>query len=48
MKPRARYQENAAECEREAVRATAPALKVKYRDLARQWREVPEQKSGRR
>jgi hypothetical protein len=34
---------NAAECEREADRATTPALKTKYEEIAQQWREMAEQ-----
>jgi hypothetical protein len=37
------YKNNAAECEREADRATTPALQNKYRGVARQWREMAEQ-----
>jgi len=40
-----RYEKNAAECEREAYRATAPVLKTKYEGIAQQWREMAEQKS---
>ena len=38
------YEKNAAECEREADRATTPALKIKYEGIARQWHEMAEQK----
>jgi hypothetical protein len=38
------YEKNAAECEREAACATTPALKSKYRGVAKQWREMAEQK----
>ena len=37
------YKSNAAECEREALRATTPVLKSKYQVLAQQWREMAEQ-----
>jgi hypothetical protein len=37
------YKNNAAECEREALRATAPVLKSKYQGVAQQWREMAEQ-----
>jgi hypothetical protein len=37
------YKNNAAECEREADRATTPGLKNKYRGVAQQWREMAEQ-----
>jgi hypothetical protein len=39
------YEKNAAECEREAYRATAPVLKSKYEGIAQQWREMAEHKS---
>jgi hypothetical protein len=38
------YEKKAAECEREADRATTPALKTKYEGIAQQWREMAEQK----
>jgi hypothetical protein len=37
------YKNNAAECEREALRATTPVLKSKYQRVAQQWREMAEQ-----
>jgi hypothetical protein len=37
------YKNKAAECEREADRATTSALQNKYRGVARQWREMAEQ-----
>jgi hypothetical protein len=37
------YRNNAAECEREALRATTPVLKSKYQGVAQQWREMAEQ-----
>ena len=37
------YENNAAECEQEALRATTPVLKSKYQGLAQQWREMAEQ-----
>jgi hypothetical protein len=46
--PTERYRINAAECEREGDRATAPALKRKYQDLAQQWRDMAEQADQRR
>ena len=43
MLPRAEiYKNNAAGCEREALRATTPVLKSKYQGVA-QWREMAEQ-----
>ena len=43
MLPRAEiYKNNAAGCEREALRATTPVLKSKYQGVARQWREMAE------
>jgi hypothetical protein len=38
------YLRNADECEREGDRAALPALKSKYQGIARQWREMAEQK----
>jgi hypothetical protein len=37
------YKNNAAECEREALRATTPVLKSKYQGVAQQWHEMAEQ-----
>jgi hypothetical protein len=39
------YEKTAAECDREADRAVTPVLKNKYEGIARQWREMAEQKS---
>jgi hypothetical protein len=37
------YKNNAAECEREALRATTLVLKSKYQGVAQQWHEMAEQ-----
>jgi hypothetical protein len=41
------YRINAAECERECARATTPALKQKYQDLAKQWRDMADRSAVR-
>ena len=38
------YKNNAAECEREALRATTTVLKSKYQGVAQQWREMAERR----
>jgi hypothetical protein len=41
------YRINAAECERECARATTLALKRKYQDLAKQWRDMADRAAVR-
>jgi hypothetical protein len=38
-----RFRENAAECDRQAKRASEPQVKAQFEDLARRWRELAQQ-----